>query len=103
MEVNVAHTYFAGELDVWAHNSRGRALEKVIGSCSINTALDLLEEFLGPNYSDEGNGRYRSEDGNRQARLGDHETRNPRNQHCHMEEVRNGRVIFNGVIKLIGR
>ena len=38
---------------------------------SSSTALDMAEEFLGKGYKDMGNGRFVSQDGLRQVRMGD--------------------------------
>ena len=50
----------------------GKAISKPVNGMrvSISNALDVAEEFLGKGYKDMGNGRFVSQDGYRQVRMG---------------------------------
>ncbi len=81
IEVHGEHVYEVGELGLLVHNSCGHIDG---GIATADQALDRAITYLGKGYRDMGLGRYLSEDGLRQVRLGAHEL-NPANMHIHFE------------------
>ncbi len=87
-------------------NRSGKALELESGNTTVGVALDNAIRYLGPNYLNPSPGRYVSQDGMRQVRLGDHETEDPDKLHIHFEAYNKpaqegGKVIENAVVKLV--
>ncbi len=82
----------------------GRAPEYVGGEVAENRVLDLAEQYLGKGYSEVGknSGRYVSNDGLRQFRLGAHEV-SSRTFHAHFEALNfsGGQVIENTVVHIV--
>jgi intein/homing endonuclease len=68
-EVEDWHTYFVSDENVLVHNSCFKLADGM--KISSNSALDAASDFLGKGYRDLGNGRFVSEDGLRQVRMGD--------------------------------
>lgn len=84
----------------------GRAPEFAAGEVSESGFLRSAEEYLGPGYREESAGRWVSQDGMRQVRLGSHELRDPANFHAHFEAYdtpasAGGRVIENSSVKIV--
>lgn len=73
--------YQVGEFGILVHNT----CKHIDGGiASENNVLEGAIEFLQVGYRDMGRGRFLSDDGLRQIRLGSHEL-NPANLHIHFE------------------
>lgn len=81
----------------------GRAPEFPSGKLSENNVPDAMKKWLGDGYKPLANGRYISQDGLRQVRYGQHETRPGITHHVHFESYNKpgGIVIENSVVEII--
>ncbi len=79
----------------------GKAPEYHSGQVGEGRVLDHVERYLGPGAHDVGGGRYRSVDGQRQVRYGNHET-NSKYHHIHFERTtEDGTVIENSNVRIV--
>ena len=70
------------------------------GTLSESGFLKAADTFLGQGYKEVSPGRYKSADGKRQVRLGQHELRGPR-RHAHFEALEDGHVVENTRVTII--